>query len=187
MKLPNEAQKLSTRELLVNERPIGNKTGDRLGRLRFANHVVPVEEHSSGSRFQDSHHHADRGGFACAIGTEKAEYLSCGDFQIEPVHGGQFAVALGEIDELNHDDFGFAISDFRFTRSLRFLAFDRKLLDWNQHPQRKCIVIPGKLAIASATRKPGSSNPSGYQLEFILHLAKVWYNGSFRIIEKCKI
>ena len=44
-----------------------------------------------------------------------------------------------------------------------------------------------KLAIASATRKPGSSNPSGYQLEFILHLAKVWYNGSFRIIEKCEI
>jgi len=49
------------------------------------------------------------------------------------------------------------------------------------------FVIPGKLAIASAIWKPGSSKPSGYQLEFILHLAKVWYNGSFRIIEKCKI
>jgi len=52
---------------------------------------------------------------------------------------------------------------------------------------RKCIVIPGKLGIASATRKPGSSKPSGYQLEFILQLAKVWYDGSFLIIEKCKI
>src|ERR1041384_4289465 len=102
MKLPDEAQKFPAGELLVNERPVGNKTGVRLGGLRFANHVVSVEEHSSGSRFQDSHHHADRGGFAGAIGTEKAEYLSCGDFQIEPVHGGQFAVALGEIDELNH-------------------------------------------------------------------------------------
>ena len=52
---------------------------------------------------------------------------------------------------------------------------------------QKEMLTEGKLAKASATRKPGSSNPSGYQLEFNLHLAKVWYNGSLRIIEKCKI
>jgi hypothetical protein len=41
-------------------------------------------------------------------------------------------------------DFGFYILDFR-------------LVDWNQNTQKNAFVIPGKLAIASATRNPGNS------------------------------
>src|SRR6516164_7746768 len=124
MKLPDEAQKFSAGEFFVNKRPIRNKPRDRFSRLGLGNDVVSVEQHSSGSRFQYSHHHADRGGLACAVGAEKAEYLTRGYFKIESVHGGQFAVALGDIDELNHNDLGFSILRLRSVQVLDFRLLD---------------------------------------------------------------
>jgi len=37
-------------------------------------------------------------------------------------------------------------------------------VSWLRNSQHKSIVIPGKLAIASATRNPGILKASGYRL-----------------------
>ena len=112
MQLADELQKFVAAELFIDERPVGNKAGDRLGLLRVGHDVMAVEQNLARGGFEDAHHDADRRRLAGAVGAEKAEDFTGRHFEIESVDRGELAVVLGQVDELNHDNFGFSILDF---------------------------------------------------------------------------
>jgi hypothetical protein len=120
MQLADELQKFSAAQFFINERPIGNKSGDGLGPLRRRNYVVAVEQNLTGCGFQDAHHDADRRRLARAVGTKKAEDFARRHDEIEIVDSGELAIVLGEVIELNHNNFGFSILDFFDSRNGTF-------------------------------------------------------------------
>src|SRR6185436_2860668 len=103
MELADELQKFSAAQFFINERPIGNKAGDGFCLLRRRNHVVAVEQNLTRCGFQYAHHDPDRRRLARAVGTEKAEDFARRHHEIEIVDGGELAIVLGEVDELNHE------------------------------------------------------------------------------------
>ena len=69
----------------------------------------------TGCGFQDAHHDPDRRRFARAVGTKKAKDFARRHREIELIDSGEFAVVLTEIDELNHNNFGyFDFAQYRF-------------------------------------------------------------------------
>src|ERR1700746_2836984 len=82
VKPSDKLQKFAPGQFLVNERPVGDEAGEGLRPFRFLFDVMPAEKYSARGGFQNSHHHADGGGFARAIGSKKTEHLSPRHLQI---------------------------------------------------------------------------------------------------------
>jgi hypothetical protein len=63
---------------------------------------VQAEEFDvAGGGSQETSEHFDGGGFACAVGSEEAEKLACGDVESDAVNRGERAKAAGEVAEGN--------------------------------------------------------------------------------------
>src|SRR5690348_15493794 len=99
----DEAQELQTGELLVNKRPIGDEAELRLGCLGVRDDVDTGDLDMTGRGPQDSRDHPERGGLPSAVRPEKAEQLPARHGEIDPVHGGERAVAFREPGEADHE------------------------------------------------------------------------------------
>ena len=71
-----KAQELAGRQLLVDERPIGNEAERRLGRFGLGRQIVAVDEDAAGGRLQQPGNHADRRRLAGAVRAEEAVDLA---------------------------------------------------------------------------------------------------------------
>src|SRR5262249_29519063 len=98
----HEAQKLRAGQLLVDERPVRDETQLALRRDRIGGDIDPADLHRSARCLEDSGNDAKRGRLAGAIRSEEAEQLTPRHLEIDPVRGGEAAVAFREIGELDH-------------------------------------------------------------------------------------
>jgi hypothetical protein len=98
----DEAQKLCAGELLIYERAVRDEAELHLGPHRILRQVHTGNGHLATGRAQDAGDHAERRRFSGAVRPEKSEQLPAWNFEIDRVHGGEAAVALGEPAETDH-------------------------------------------------------------------------------------
>ena len=84
-----EAQELAGRQLLVDERPIGNEAERRLGGLGLGRHVVAVDDDAPGGRLQQPRNHPQRRRLAGAVRAEEAVDLARRDVEADAVDRGE--------------------------------------------------------------------------------------------------
>jgi hypothetical protein len=61
-----------------------------------AGDIDAFDRHAPGTRLQHSEHHIDRGGLACAVGSEQAEDFAVLHLEGHVVHGVETSVALAQ-------------------------------------------------------------------------------------------
>ena len=95
-----EIQVLQNGQIVVQAealRHVANLRADLPGLFR---HGQPHNAGRTGSRFDQPQQHANGGGLAGAVWPEKPEYLAVSDLEIDLVHGGEIAKALGQVFDL---------------------------------------------------------------------------------------
>ena len=98
----HEAQELRAGQLLIDEWAVGNESEPLLRTDRIGEKIHAGDGDLSVRRTQDAGDHAQRRGLAGTIGSEKAEQLAAGHFEVDRVHRGEAAVALGEPAKADH-------------------------------------------------------------------------------------
>jgi hypothetical protein len=98
----DEAKKLRTGELLINEGTVGDEPELALRGDRLRGQIDAADVHCPGRRPQNAGDHAKRGRLAGAVRPQKAEQLSTWYGQVDVVDGREAAVALGQRAKLDH-------------------------------------------------------------------------------------
>src|ERR1051325_906164 len=98
----DEPQKAGPGELLVDERPVGDESELALGadRIDGDGDIADVDRAAGGTK--NAGDHPERGRLAGAVRSEEPEQLAAWDVEIDRVHRGERAVALGEVREVGH-------------------------------------------------------------------------------------
>src|ERR1035437_921906 len=81
----DETQELRARELLVDERAIGNEPELRLRRYRILRDIDPRDLHLAARRLQYAGDHAQRGRLARAVRPDEAEQLARRHVQVDRI------------------------------------------------------------------------------------------------------
>src|SRR6476646_6577633 len=98
----DESQELGARQLLVDERPIGDESQTRFGGERVPGQVDSSEVDAARGWLQNSSDHAQCGRFPRAVGAEESEELAVGNGEIDRVDRRERTVFLGETSQLYH-------------------------------------------------------------------------------------
>ena len=99
----DESQKLGARQLFVDERAIGDEP--ELGSSRRSDssiNIDPADVDRAARRAEDAGDHPQRRRLPGAVGAEKSEQLAFRHFEVDAVDGGEAAVPLGDVRELDH-------------------------------------------------------------------------------------
>ena len=95
-------EELAGGELLVDEGTIRNEPQRRLGGFGRDGQVVAVDQDVPGGRLQQAGDHANGGGLAGAVRTEKPVNLARLHLEADAIDRGERAVALDETSDRDH-------------------------------------------------------------------------------------
>ena len=100
----HEIEVIHAGEAFVHVERVRDVTKAALGRDGIARHVDAVEHNTPAVGRKDAGEQLDGGGFAGAVGANKAEHLALLDLHIQAIHGLHLAsgIGLGHVFKLDH-------------------------------------------------------------------------------------
>ena len=102
----HESQELGTRQLLIDERPIGDEPELRFRGQRILGEVYSGEVNGSRCRLQNSRDHSQRRRLPRAVGTEEGEELPLAHREADAVDRVRLALAIALDEVIDLDDRG---------------------------------------------------------------------------------
>src|SRR5262245_13704792 len=92
MQVGHEAEKFTATELLIEKRPVRDKADLPLGLLRRPLNVIPRDDGTASTGFEQADENFDGGGFTGPIRSQKTKKLTLRDMQIEIFDGDKMAI-----------------------------------------------------------------------------------------------
>src|SRR5262249_34412893 len=102
MQIGHEPEKFAATELLIEKRPVRDKTNLPLSLLRRPLNIIPRDASTASAGFEQADEDFDGGGFAGTVWSQKTKKLTLFDMQIEVFDGDKLTIALFEINRRNH-------------------------------------------------------------------------------------
>src|SRR5690606_6464277 len=137
-------------------RAVGDEAELALGRDGIGDEVHAGDADAAARRLEDAGHHAQRRRLAGAVGAEEAEELATRHDEVDALHGGEIAVALHELVDLDHRVL--KTSSWRVPTS-------RSSSPWRVRPpltKRRCAASAGNWPKVGSTATQSRSQTSGH-------------------------
>ena len=135
VELGGEAEVLCAGQVAVEADGLREVADPPLDGERVTRGVVAADADGPGARLGEAQHHEDAGALARAVGAEESEDLALVDGEVDGVHGGEPAVALGEpagLDQRAHrlPSLQKRPPRMRMTTTTRTMPSQPQMVDW---------------------------------------------------------